>query len=48
MRLTDHVPFNEARLPGFNVIKDFDAYDERTRHTNADFPERMSSDDRSR
>jgi carboxypeptidase Q len=42
---TDHVPFNEAGLPGFNVIKDFDAYDERTRHTNADFPERMSADE---
>ena len=39
---TDHVPFNEARLPGFNEIKDFDAYDERTRRTNAGFPERMS------
>ena len=42
---TDHVPFNEAGLPGFNVIKDFDAYDERTRHTNADFPERMTVDE---
>ncbi|HEU4692299.1 MAG TPA: M20/M25/M40 family metallo-hydrolase [Vicinamibacterales bacterium] len=42
---TDHVPFNEAGLPGFNVIKDFAAYDERTRHTNADYPERMSEDD---
>ena len=42
---TDHVPFNEAGLPGFNVIKDFDAYDERTRHTNADFPERMSDEE---
>ena len=41
---TDHVPFNEIGLPGFNVIKDFTAYDERTRHTNADFPERMSED----
>ena len=41
---TDHVPFNEAGLPGFNVIKEFKAYDERTRHTNADFPERMSED----
>jgi carboxypeptidase Q len=40
---TDHVPFNEAALPGFNVIKDFDAYDERTRHTNADYPERMTA-----
>ena len=42
---TDHVPFNEAGLPGFNVIKDFDAYDVRTRHTNADYPERMSEDE---
>lgn len=42
---TDHVPFNDAGLPGFNVIKDFEAYDERTRHTNADFPERMSEDE---
>jgi len=41
---TDHVPFNEAGLPGFNAIKDFTAYDERTRHTNADYPERMSED----
>src|SRR4029453_15238644 len=40
----DHVPFNEAGLPGFNVIKDFSAYDERTRHTNADYPERMTED----
>ena len=39
---TDHVPFNQMGLPGFNVIKDFDGYDERTRHTNADYPERMS------
>jgi hypothetical protein len=42
---TDHVPFKEVGLPGFNVIKDFEAYDERTRHTNADFPERMSEDE---
>jgi hypothetical protein len=41
---TDHVPFNQAGLPGFNVIKDFNAYDERTRHTNADYPERMGED----
>lgn len=39
---TDHVPFNQEGLPGFNVIKDFEAYDERTRHTNADYPDRMS------
>jgi hypothetical protein len=42
---TDHVPFDEIGLPGFNAIKDFDAYDERTRHTNADYPERMSDDE---
>jgi hypothetical protein len=41
---TDHVPFNEAGLPGFNVIKEFTAYDERTRHTNADYSERLSED----
>jgi carboxypeptidase Q len=42
---TDHVPFDDVGLPGFTVIKDFDAYDERTRHTNADYPERMSEDE---
>jgi carboxypeptidase Q len=42
---TDHVPFNEAGLPGFNVIKQFTAYDERTRHTNADYSERLGEDD---
>jgi len=41
---TDHVPFNEAGLHGFNVIKEFGAYDERTRHTNADYPDRTSED----
>lgn len=41
---TDHVPFNEAGLPGFNAIKEFGAYDERTRHTNADYPERTTED----
>jgi carboxypeptidase Q len=42
---TDHVPFNQAGLPGFTVIKDFDGYDERTRHTNADNGERTSEDE---
>ena len=42
---TDHVPFNEAGMPGFNVIKDFDAYDVRTRHTNADLSDRVSEDE---
>jgi hypothetical protein len=42
---TDHVPFVQAGMPAFNAIKDFEAYDRRTRHTNADFPERMSEDE---
>lgn len=42
---TDHVPFNEAGMPGFNVIKDFGLYDARTRHTNADYSERISEND---
>ena len=42
---TDHVPFDRMGLPAFNVIKDFEAYDERTRHTNADYPDRMSEDE---
>jgi Zn-dependent M28 family amino/carboxypeptidase len=42
---TDHVPFDDVGLPAFTVIKDFEAYDERTRHTNADYPERMSEEE---
>lgn len=42
---TDHVPFDDIGLPAFNVIKDFEAYDERTRHTNADYPERMTEEE---
>ncbi|MEX1257886.1 MAG: M20/M25/M40 family metallo-hydrolase [Gemmatimonadota bacterium] len=42
---TDHVPFDDLGLPAFTVIKDFDAYDARTRHTNADFPERMTEEE---
>jgi carboxypeptidase Q len=42
---TDHVPFDQLGLPAFNSIKDFEAYDVRTRHTNADWPERMSEDE---
>lgn len=42
---TDHVPFDQMGLPAFNAIKDFEAYDERTRHTNADWPERMAEDE---
>src|SRR5688572_14973452 len=42
---TDHVPFNEVGMPGFNAIKDFDNYDVRTRHTNADFSDRVTEDE---
>ena len=42
---TDHVPFNEVGMPGFNAIKDFDAYDVRTRHTNVDFADRVTDDE---
>jgi len=42
---TDHVPFDREGLPAFNVIKDFAGYDERTRHTNADYPDRMTEDE---
>jgi hypothetical protein len=42
---TDHVPFDEVGLPAFTVIKDFEAYDSRTRHTNADYPDRMSAEE---
>lgn len=45
IRSTDHVPFDDLGLPAFTAIKDFEAYDERTRHTNADFPERMSEEE---
>ena len=41
---TDHVPFNEAGLPGFNVIKEFGSYDTHTRHTSDDFADRLSED----
>jgi Zn-dependent M28 family amino/carboxypeptidase len=42
---TDHVPFNEVGLPAFTAIKDFGGYDVRSRHTNQDFLERVSTDD---
>lgn len=42
---TDHVPFNEVGVPAFTAIKEFEGYDARTRHTNADYPERTSEDD---
>jgi len=42
---TDHVPFDEAGIPAFTVIKDFRNYDVRTRHTNADFADAVKVDD---
>jgi hypothetical protein len=42
---TDHLAFRLAGIPGFTVIKDFDGYDSRTRHTNSDFPERTTAEE---
>jgi carboxypeptidase Q len=42
---TDHVPFDEAGIPGFTVIKDFRNYDVRTRHTNADLADAVKAED---
>jgi Zn-dependent M28 family amino/carboxypeptidase len=42
---TDHVPFNAVGIPAFTVIKDFRNYDVRTRHTNADLADAVSSED---
>ena len=42
---TDHVPFDEIGVPAFNVIKDFQNYDVRTRHTNADLPDAVKPED---
>jgi hypothetical protein len=42
---TDHVPFDQAGMPGFTVIKDFTNYDERRRHTNADYPDHTTEQD---
>jgi carboxypeptidase Q len=42
---TDHLPFDEAGIPGFTVIKDFRNYDVRTRHTNADLADAVNIED---
>lgn len=42
---TDHVAFVEAGVPGFTTIKDFENYDVRTRHTNADFADAVKVED---
>ncbi len=41
---TDHVPFVAAGVPAFNTIKEFEHYDVRTRHTNADLADTVSLD----
>lgn len=45
MGSTDHVPFNQAGVPGFNAIQDYLDYDVRTHHTNMDFHERVADED---
>jgi carboxypeptidase Q len=42
---TDHVPFVQAGVPAFTTIKDFENYDVRTRHTNADFADAVKVED---
>jgi len=42
---TDHVTFNRAGVPGFNVIQDYTGYDVREHHTNADTAERIDEKD---
>ncbi len=39
---TDHLSFTRFGLPAFTAIKDYDTYDVREHHTNADFAERVS------
>jgi hypothetical protein len=42
---TDHVPFQQAGLPGFQFIQDPRDYDSRTHHTNLDTYEHLSEPD---
>jgi hypothetical protein len=42
---TDHVPFDQVGLPGFQFIQDPRDYDARTHHTNQDLYERLSEPD---
>ncbi len=41
---TDHLPFLEVGVPGFQAIQDYVTYDVRTHHTNVDFSERIEPD----
>ncbi len=42
---TDHIPFDEAGIPGFQFIQDEVEYRSRTHHTNWDTYERLQRDD---
>lgn len=42
---TDHLPFIEAGVPGFNPIQDYVNYDVRTHHTNMDLVDRVDEKD---
>jgi len=39
---TDHLSFTKLGIPAFTAIKEYDTYDVREHHTNADFAERVS------
>ena len=42
---TDHVPFDDVGLPGFQFIQDQIEYETRTHHTNSDTYERLQKED---
>ena len=42
---TDHIPFDEVGIPGFQFIQDEVEYDTRTHHTNWDTYERLQRED---
>lgn len=42
---TDHLSFTKLGIPGFTAIKNYDGYDVREHHTNADFAERVNEAD---
>ena len=45
MASTDHLPFDEAGLPGFQFIQERLEYNSRTHHSNMDFLDRIQRDD---
>lgn len=42
---TDHIPFDDVGIPGFQFIQDVVEYETRTHHTNWDTYERLQRDD---